>query len=886
MRIMPESSQIATILTLVMAVIFLFIVITINIGNIAQEKTMLSNVSDNAALLLASMLGSLSNGLRMKLGLWGTKDKECDFDWLLVKIIAAVGALIVSILLIAAGGIGIPGTIGATLSIIGLIAGAAGSAALFVGGVITAVQEPGSFKQAELQFRNMTFEERIKEQGIQLSLYSLVGDPNKNCVDKPCFPTGGGDPALYGGCSDPQDLDMDGDKTDCISCFAYWYTERLESLPRKGDVVQAIYDALFFNPRLLEEGKAPPNSGVKLPRIYVKRNEETWKADSYGFWIDTNNNQLADPDESADPQRKGHLTMDSTAYTDDPHNAAGVVYKHDIYFVDWLEQRFIPLVKRLHEYGYGLSPDLDKTLKDIEFLISGEESRQKGEIKEFEDGVAELYGTDFDSRLQSFEEWMAVFYNGTKEQDWSDRMQEWINKIEGWIVLLEEKRDRINDDLEKCSASGPYECGRGDKNKDACCVSHCECHCEPCPPPDDDGPEDDGPEGGGPEGGGLEAALFHNGDVKAHFAWFSGSDEKILLASNGGCSCPDCGGCECICDSACGCGPEQGGGKFCPRGLSGSPCGGRPTYANTPSGKNCCDTTYMLHYQVCDAGTHPTGGGGPCDGPCSDTYHDCEVDHNLNHITREHAVEYLEQFVADVKALAELDYVDDGEDHRGAFQKGYEDAQLKASDPRLYEALYEWEDYAGRKGEMTNQRVKHAVYVRLSDDLKPNDKDPKKGFQLPYPHQYREWGWPSFGNRKCTSVMRERGDFGIVVARYDQDVGTAPESPFKKFWIFKTRQTTGESDVPQNILNRINNPQPCALDAQGNKTINAFCVDKETADWVLRNGIVSATKGYYGPGYTFTKEQIKARDPNIFKASEINKDIKIERANWKDFIKD
>lgn len=52
------SGQIALLFTLIIAVIFLFMSVTINIGRVAQRKTQLSNAVDATAILLASRLGS------------------------------------------------------------------------------------------------------------------------------------------------------------------------------------------------------------------------------------------------------------------------------------------------------------------------------------------------------------------------------------------------------------------------------------------------------------------------------------------------------------------------------------------------------------------------------------------------------------------------------------------------------------------------------------------------------------------------------------------------------------------------------------------------------------------------------------------------------------
>jgi len=320
-----------------------------------------------------------------------------------------------------------------------------------------------------------------------------------------------------------------------------------------------------------------------------------------------------------------------------------------------------------------------------------------------------------------------------------------------------------------------------------------------------------------------------------------------------------------VCDSWCGCGPGAGGGKFCP---SSSPCG-KPTYTPvTPTGGpiNCCNGAYNLHYQLCDAEEHCTGSDSDCGASkCCDTYHKCGVDHALNHITREHAIEYLTQFKNDVQVI------------KDAFEKAYQEAQIAKEDPRFYEVLYEWDDKVA-KGQIGEQKVHHIAYVKLSDDLKPEN-----GFKVPYIHNYRQWfpltkecieQLPYIKNakewlewyvncyllipKKCVKMEAEKGSFDITVARYDQDVGGG-QSPLRNLWIFKTRRNPVQTEQVQSGYT-----DPAALPS----------TYAEKAKFVLENGVVSQTQGHYGPGWTYTKDEIKAWGT---KAAQRNKDIYIKR---------
>lgn len=791
-----ERAQIATILTLVMAVIFLFIVITINIGTIAQEKTMVSNASDGAALLLASTLGSLANALRIKLELWGDKPNNCDIDWALI---GAFFALVASLFLIwnpfGWAGLGL-----SVATIIGL----AGSVALFGVGMWNAiVAEPGVFKQIELKFQNMTMEQRMKEKALQYALFAVVSDPNKVCRSGQF---GGGDPSYpaCGGCSDPEDIDMDGDTTDCVLWFAKWYNDRLKALPRLGEVVTYFYEKAFS--RKLE-GRAP--------RFYVWENPETWKAKieeepfefvHAGFWLDTNSSSKPEPDQ-------GSLRLEGI--TDDHKDPQGVVYAHDIYFVEyvldpalneyrfmgWLEERFKPLVRKLHQYGYGLAADLNATIKDIGSL--------ELQIKDFSKEMIELYGATYEARLESFDEWIKIFYNGDPaKQDWYKRMDRWLTRVNSWIDILNNRKDKINNCVESCWAPGPYECGFGSgelcRSHEIACNPH-DCNCGCC-------------------------------------------GEDAFGNCTGEC-CDTCWDKCCIHDAWCGCNPAgRRGGQLCPSGHCRpalpctTPADGGKGGADTP----CCTIAEnTLYYQLCDPTTHSNGGDGPCDGPspCTDTYYNCGFDPRNNVISREHAIEYLTQFRDDVQVLMNI------------FKKTYEDGQEKEKDPRFYEALYEWNDKVakakpGEPSEPGEQLVHHMAYIKLSDNLKPDN-----GFKVPYVHTEQQWFPPA----KCHSVENARGDFTITVGRYDQDVGTAPRSPLKKFWIFKTRRNPSTAEVVQSGYT--------APDAMPSTY-------QDKANFVLDNGVVAITRGHYGPGDTYTKEELKTWGTE---AAKRNKDIYIER---------
>ncbi len=85
------GGQISTLLILGMVVALIFVLATVNIGNVALESTKLSNAADSAVLMLAS---NLSTKARMIFEGLGNKTKKCTKRNILSGIIAIVVAII------------------------------------------------------------------------------------------------------------------------------------------------------------------------------------------------------------------------------------------------------------------------------------------------------------------------------------------------------------------------------------------------------------------------------------------------------------------------------------------------------------------------------------------------------------------------------------------------------------------------------------------------------------------------------------------------------------------------------------------------------------------------------------------------------------------------
>jgi len=74
-----RKAQVATVITLIIAIMFLFFAITVNLGRLAEKRTKYSNAADSAVLNFASQVGSYSHYLSETYLDGG--DNVCEFSW-------------------------------------------------------------------------------------------------------------------------------------------------------------------------------------------------------------------------------------------------------------------------------------------------------------------------------------------------------------------------------------------------------------------------------------------------------------------------------------------------------------------------------------------------------------------------------------------------------------------------------------------------------------------------------------------------------------------------------------------------------------------------------------------------------------------------------------
>ncbi len=215
--------QIATILTLIIAALFIFVIITLSLRRVTQRKAALDNAADGGALFLASNLGSLGNKLSQEY-LQGS-DSRCDFDLLYLL---TIGVIIVT----AVAGFFFPPLWAGTIA---GISGAAATAALGIIGALImtgsmvynyAVREPKEFENFSIYFKQMTAEQQFIEAAIQFASFAVIDDPTQ--------------------VQDIHDDNSNGSTDDKILRLTQKYYERLRGLPSLGTLIKEFVAQLQY----------------------------------------------------------------------------------------------------------------------------------------------------------------------------------------------------------------------------------------------------------------------------------------------------------------------------------------------------------------------------------------------------------------------------------------------------------------------------------------------------------------------------------------------------------------------------------------------------------------------------------------------------------------
>jgi hypothetical protein len=182
-----NSSQIATIIVFIMAVIFLFTLMSINIGKVAQKKTAIDNVADTVGLSIASQLGSMANSYKHAMGIYGRDNFKCEVD---LMIILGIIAIAISIALAAV-------TLGTSLIATAYVSTALGASiaigltgAMTLGSTMYANYMATSAEVAQemrVKFQSMSQKQQIVEGAVLSVLQSIAEDMEIRQIKPPGF---------------------------------------------------------------------------------------------------------------------------------------------------------------------------------------------------------------------------------------------------------------------------------------------------------------------------------------------------------------------------------------------------------------------------------------------------------------------------------------------------------------------------------------------------------------------------------------------------------------------------------------------------------------------------------------------------------------------------
>ncbi|UCB56782.1 MAG: hypothetical protein JSV30_06210 [Candidatus Omnitrophota bacterium] len=213
-----KSGQVATLITLAIAIIFLFVAVTLNISRVAEKKTATANAADAAAMKLASYLGSYANTLSWHAvdGKTFNETRHYTPAW---KIVTVVTLTIVAV--IASGGTALAAALGGTSTALaaGIGAGITGLGYAydqFIG-------LPEFEEELQKELKKLELEDNLSEQAIKYAL--------ENCVDDPVMVI------------DVHDYNKDDDVTDEIPRFYKWYMERVKMLSKAAAGKRAQIDS-------------------------------------------------------------------------------------------------------------------------------------------------------------------------------------------------------------------------------------------------------------------------------------------------------------------------------------------------------------------------------------------------------------------------------------------------------------------------------------------------------------------------------------------------------------------------------------------------------------------------------------------------------------------
>lgn len=420
------KAQIATLLTVLIAVIFLFLAITINIGKVSQKKTVLSNAADASALQYASSIGSFSHFLSCTY--LKCKRKICKWSWSLffkavmwAGIMGVVFGTVLSALGFGEFGVGLGGLLG-------------GAFGAFVTNGPLHYMEASAWKGLSRQFKKLSNQMKFKEGVFLFAMTRVVDDPNLII--------------------DEHDLDEDGLTDDKIPQFLEFYYNRLNSIKQR--YTTPLSDALeIFKSKMQTFDEQTQDFKIYLNDTFIPLlgNLENCGYALY-FW---------EPGEASE----GLPCRDVCS------EAACQDYEEGCDAPE--EEECVPCNSCYEDY-------LDSLLTDeVDIIISDMDDFHRfayGGIDESGEEYFGIYRQDIDKLLENISDWLPQLFDGSVDpctglantDDYYDVLGKWDTFITGWVNELREIEGSvsgcIDDPYSECHADSDDE---DDVITPACC---------------------------------------------------------------------------------------------------------------------------------------------------------------------------------------------------------------------------------------------------------------------------------------------------------------------------------------------------------------------------------------------------------------------------------
>lgn len=404
------TGQIATLLILMLAVVFLFVAITFNIGQLTQKKTALDIAADAAALRYASSVGSFVNMLAISNHLNPLKGKKCWSSWgLFFKMLANI---VVTVVTIAAGYFG--WLSGWKLWV--------ARGANFLGGLANLgerMQESKEIRALNRQFKRMggDLAPQLQEAAL-LQVLTAVEDDSIKVADDVDWD----EDEKFG-------YDSEGKPNDKLSRFFKLYQQSLNTF-----VTQTIQEE--FRPELDKEINDFVDNALK------KFKDETTKMIT---------NVWGEDKSLAGAGMTGFFALLSDL------EAKGQEY--DISF--WRPGVTIP----------EPCPDEEQECPDLPEPVENDAvDGFKSELEDFNEWVNEITQMPSKDRTNTFAHLSLQLYDDIEmdsgevddrqhKDDWYGMSQQWSETLDDWKKELEEKRKKLNEELDMLRVCEQTEAG-------------------------------------------------------------------------------------------------------------------------------------------------------------------------------------------------------------------------------------------------------------------------------------------------------------------------------------------------------------------------------------------------------------------------------------------